>query len=152
MGLDTSHDAWHGAYSAFMRWRQKVCELAGLPPLDLMEGFYQAIPGTQYQDPIYWARKGLSDERAFEDLRQRLPIKWDCLKPSPLHKLLNHSDCDGEIAWEDCEPIAVELEKLLPLFPDGDAGGHIGFWREKTAQFIKGLRAAAKAKENLDFH
>jgi hypothetical protein len=24
MGLDTTHDAWHGAYSAFMRWREKV--------------------------------------------------------------------------------------------------------------------------------
>lgn len=23
MGLDTSHDCWHGAYSAFTRWRQQ---------------------------------------------------------------------------------------------------------------------------------
>ena len=40
MGLDTSHNAWHGAYSAFMTWRKKIAHLAGFPPLELMEGFY----------------------------------------------------------------------------------------------------------------
>jgi hypothetical protein len=34
MGLDTTHDCWHGAYSAFMRWRRKLAEVAGYPPLD----------------------------------------------------------------------------------------------------------------------
>jgi hypothetical protein len=29
MGLDTSHDCWHGAYSAFMRWRSELCRAAG---------------------------------------------------------------------------------------------------------------------------
>ncbi len=29
MGLDVSHDCWHGAYSAFMRWRRKLAEVAG---------------------------------------------------------------------------------------------------------------------------
>lgn len=38
MGLDCSHNAWHGAYSAFMRWRIKLAEVAGLPPLEFMEG------------------------------------------------------------------------------------------------------------------
>ena len=149
MGLDTSHNCWHGAYSAFMRWRQEIAHVAGLPPLDLMEGFY---PGDDYQDPIYWARKGLNDEKAFDDLKRRLPIRWDCLKPSPLHKLLHHSDCEGEIAWQDCKPIADALAKLLPKMPKGDAGCHIGNWRDTTSQFITGLRNAAKAKENVDFH
>lgn len=135
-----------------MRWRQKIAELAGMPPLDLMEGFYRAIPGDDCMDPIYWARKGLNDEKAFEDLRARLPIKWDALKPSPLHKLLYHSDCDGEIAWQDCGPIADALQELLPKFPNSDAGGHIGFWRDKTSEFIVGCRRAFEAKENLIFH
>ena len=72
MGLDTTHDCWHGAYSAFMRWRQEIARIAGLPPLDLMEGFYE----EEYRDPIYFARKGLNDEKAFEDIRKSLPIKW----------------------------------------------------------------------------
>ena len=39
MGLDTTHNAWYGAYSAFMRWREKIQEVSGLPPLRSMEGF-----------------------------------------------------------------------------------------------------------------
>ncbi len=150
MGLDCSHNCWHGAYSAFMRWRQMLAETAGLPPLDFMEGFYD--PGAAYRDPIYWARKGLNDEQAFSDIRRQLPIKWDCLKPSPIHILLYHSDCEGEIPWENCAPIADKLEELLPKLPDGDGGGHIGNWREKTATFIAGLRKASASKENVEFH
>ena len=29
MGLDTTHNAWHGAYSAFNRWRGFLAELVG---------------------------------------------------------------------------------------------------------------------------
>jgi hypothetical protein len=43
MGLDTTHNCWHGAYSAFMRWRQEIAKAAGLPPLDLMEGFFTSM-------------------------------------------------------------------------------------------------------------
>ena len=46
MGLDTTHDAWHGAYSSFMRWREAVAKAAGLPPLrDYYEGRV-TYPGT----------------------------------------------------------------------------------------------------------
>jgi len=134
MGLDVTHDAWHGACSAFMRWRTELAKAAGLPPLDLMEGFY---------DPR---------REAFSDLQSQLPIKWDCLKPSSLHTLLHHSDCEGDIPWQACGPIADELEALLPKLPNVNVGGHIGNWRDKTATFIKGLRAAYSRQENLEFH
>jgi hypothetical protein len=157
MGLDCSHNAWHGAYSAFMRWRRKLAEVAGLPPLDLMEGFYaplnsQHLP-TLYHGPTTRDRAyGGEDSRPYlADLDDRLPIKWDCLKPSALHELLYHSDCDGEIPTERCGPIADALEALIPLLPDGDDGAHIGWWRKKTAQFVAGLRAAAAAGEPLEF-
>lgn len=39
MGLDISHDTWHGAYSSFMRWREKIAEVAGYPALKSMDGF-----------------------------------------------------------------------------------------------------------------
>lgn len=39
MGLDTTHDAWHGAYSSFMRWRKEICRVAGLGDLNDYEGY-----------------------------------------------------------------------------------------------------------------
>lgn len=151
MGLDTSHGAWHGAYSAFMTWRKKIAEVMGLPPLELMEGFYDPIEDSRMIPSLY---PGIVKDysHTLKELDKRLPIKWESLNPSPLHELLYHSDCDGEIEWEKCNVMANELEKLLPLFPEENAGGHIGFWREKTLTFITGLRKAYVAKENLDFH
>lgn len=156
MGLDCSHNAWHGAYSAFMRWRQKIAEVAGLPPLEFMDGFYVPLNGsgaTLYHGISTNASAYGTDSRPFlAHIDDRLPISWDCLKPSALHELLYHSDCDGEIAADHCGPIADELEALIPLLPDDEDGGHIGNWREKTQQFVDGLRAAAAAGEPLDFH
>lgn len=38
MGLDTTHNAWHGPYSSFNRWRHWLAEQIGIP-LELMDGF-----------------------------------------------------------------------------------------------------------------
>lgn len=154
MGLDTSHDCWHGAYSAFMRWRRRLAQVAGIP-LPFMDGFYCnsfGEPGrpawAQYayqHDPDSVFRDAMDADLRF------FPIAWESLRPDPLHVLLNHSDCEGEIAAEDCAPLADRLEELLPLL-DGDGGGHIGGYREKTQAFINGLRRAAERGEAVDFH
>ena len=44
MGLHTTHGCWRGAYSAFMRWRMKLAEVAGFPPLLMMDGYFHAYP------------------------------------------------------------------------------------------------------------
>ncbi len=174
MGLDTSHGCWHGAYSAFNRWRIEIAKAAGLPPLDLMEGFWGSpraesppcgLPlsikcaANMLKRATYeWSPKQPGEaesHRPHESLLSAFdfdPIRWDCLKPDPLHELLHHSDCEGEIPWESCEGIADSLERILPNLPDEDAGGHIGNWRDKTQQFINGLRLAAEQKENVEFH
>jgi hypothetical protein len=160
VGLDTSHDCWHGAYSAFMNWRQMVAKAAGMPPLGFMEGYYgytniehdeakESLRSIGFAEEHVWARDILS---SFYGVGGNMPITWDSLKPSPLHFLLSHSDCEGEIPHELCDGIADELEKLLPELPEGDAPGHIRNWRDKTQTFIDGLRLAAKEKENVDFH
>jgi hypothetical protein len=124
-----------------------------------MEGFYRftdithedaanAIRQIGFESDCDWAREMLS---AFY-FPANMPIKWECLKPSPLLALLNHCDCDGEIPHEECATMADALEDLLPKLPDEDAGGHIGNWREKTQTFINGLRLAASKCENVDFH
>lgn len=185
MGLDTSHNCWHGAYSAFMRWRQEIAKAAGIP-LMLMEGFYEL--GSRYggiEDAMmrtapraFAFSKGESGgfvatrdtvAAALVDSAERgdagrlhdflapliplLPLKWEILKDDPLNILLHHSDCDGEIRWQDCCPIADRLTDLLPLLAQsGDGGGHIGNFVAKTQTFIDGLRLAASRKENVDFH
>lgn len=124
-----------------------------MPPLELMEGFFQIeVPVTG--NP-FWERYEEDKKHGYDgphSIWDRLPIKWEALKPSPLHELLHHSDCEGDIAWKLCGPIADELERLIPLLPKTPAAGHIGDWRDKTQQFVDGLRAAFEAKENLNFH
>ncbi len=119
MGLDVSHDCWHGSYSAFHRWRSKLAEVSEKPPLDSMEGF-----------------KGKT--------------AWSSLKPDVLNILLDHSDCDGTIPYESCKPLADRLTELLPLL-DGDGGGHIGSYRDKTQTFIDGLLLADSLHEDVEF-
>lgn len=153
MGLDISHDAWRGSYGSFMRWRTEIARVAGLPPLDLMDGFYGSMGGNSSGLPTFYLGTK-PDElavRSFQRLDQSLPIKWDCLKPNPLHELLHHSDCEGEIPAESCGPIADELEKLMPRLPSVDDPGHIGNWRDTTKAFIDGCRAAHAANEPLVF-
>ena len=154
MGLDCSHGAWHGGYSSFMRWRQAVAHAAGMPPLEMMEGFHVPLgSGIEHGVPtLYVSSPTEQDKWRMSRLDEFLPIRWEALVPDPLHVLLSHSDCDGEIAHELCGPIADRLEAILPNMPEGDGGGHIRDWRETTQQFIDGLRLAAERKEPLDFH
>jgi hypothetical protein len=159
MGLDTSHGCWQGSYGAFSRWRCEIAKAAGLPPLGFMEGFYPWTNITPDEASAAVKQLGFDPEHrwavdliaAFYD-GGNMPIKWECLKPSPLHTLLHHSDCDGEIPAELCNGIADALEELLPRLPDGDGGGHIGIWREKTQAFIAGLRIASSRGENVEFY
>jgi len=151
MGLDISHDAWHGAYSAFMRWRQRIAIALDYPPLELMEGFFQK---DGYSDPIKDFAK-LCPHLA-ETYYESLPIKWEGLRPSPIIELLHHSDCEGEIDIELLRPIADALEELLPRLEgmqvDDQPGGHLSDgYVEVTKRFIKGARAAASAQEPLEF-
>jgi hypothetical protein len=151
MGLDTTHGAWHGAYSAFYKWRTEIAKFAGYPPLELMEGYYHendfALLEMAYPkgDEIIMYR--------FRALKERFPIKWEGLKPSPLQILLHHSDCEGDISPEDCKAIADALTELLEKAPaDLDLGGHIGNFRQKTQTFIDGCLEAYKKNEKLVFH
>ena len=134
MGLDTSHGCWHGAYSAFTRWRSKLAELAGYPPKpDGKPWDYTGIDWTRYTPA-------------------NIQGEWEREEADPLMYLLAHSDCDGVIHPAQGLPLAKRLEGLLPLLPEASDQGHIGNWRETTQDFIDGLRRAAEAGEDVDFH
>jgi hypothetical protein len=137
MGLDTSHDCWHGAYGAFSRWRNQIAETAGYAVWNVeYEGGYSS-PTAQ----IDW---GHITQANLEGHRDETPA-------DPLLVLIAHSDCDGVIHPAQAKPLADRLEGLLADLPEGEGGGHIGDWREKTQRFINGLRAAAEAGEDVEF-
>lgn len=142
MGLDTTHGCWHGAYSAFSRWRDKLAEVAGYTGHDTGRG------GTMVD--IDW---GNIEATIGADLLGKwtaIPVRPDGT-PDPLILLLAHSDCEGELQVEFLPALADRLEELLPLL-EGDGGGHVGAYRDKTETFIAGLREAARLGEEVGFH
>jgi hypothetical protein len=140
MGLDTTHGAWHGAYSAFNRWRDTMAQVAGLP--------LSGEPGMRATEHLYINWDEITEENIYG--------KWERTPEEPLVVLIAHSDCDGEILPEQAGPLADRLEELLPKITEGPgADGHIG--RDGgmvavTCRFIRGLRAAVAANEPLGFH
>lgn len=127
MGLDVSHDAFSGAYSAFNRFRQAVGQLVGVkfPP---------------HNDP------DLDDEYMY--LPDDTPVGLRCF--------FEMSDCDGEISPEICALLAEEMERLvLPnIAATGIGGGHIdrdGGIEEVCRRWIRGCKSAAEANEPLVF-
>jgi hypothetical protein len=150
MGLDCSHDAFHGAYSAFNRFRQEIARSMGgnFPP------HWEYAPNGALKrdnngdvvydkeldpDSWYWG-EGYSEDT----------------HPG-LCEFMRHSDCDGEISPEMCVKVADDLEALLPKVEalGSVAVGHIaarGGYVEVLKKFIKGCRDAAAADEALSFH
>ena len=128
MGLDVSHDCWRGAYSGFHRWRTRIAQVAGY--------------GDEWPDALL-----IDDDEESSEVCQG---RWKKLPDDPIMILLCHSDCDGQISPEHAGPLADRLEQLLPNLR-GDGVGHVGDYNKTTKRFIAGLRAAAEAKENVEF-
>lgn len=137
MGLDTTHGCWHGAYSAFSRWRNTIAEAAGY-----------AVWNVKYDD-------GLTSPTIMLDwghiTAADLAGQWEKTPEDPLVVLLAHSDCDGVIRSADAGALADRLEEILPQLPSENDHGHIGNWEAKTRAFIDGLRKAALAGEDVAF-
>ena len=117
MGLDTTHDCWHGPYSMFMRWREQLHRYYTAP--DPTRSLVQAWDAGDYAD-------------------QSIPI----------NVLMNHSDCDGIIEANMCEPLADALQEIVDKMPER---GVYDEARPATLRFIAGLRKAAKAGEDVEF-
>lgn len=163
MGLDCSHGAFHGAYSAFNRFRQFICAVIG--------GSFP--PHTQKQ---HGATFGRFDNKLFRVLEKGSleyldklpkgvldPDQWYWgkgynRKNSPgLHIFFTHSDCGGNIVPEDCLIVVEDLEKVVEKLreegrPKGfeEEFGHIlsqGGFEKILRNFIRGLKRAAKTKK-----
>lgn len=132
MGLDTSHDCFHGAYSSFYRWRTAIANAGGYPTSE---------DGRSYLT---------LDLDRFEE--KNFDGQWDSPPDDPLLILLIHSDCDGEIPAEFCEHIATRLEQLLPALSEEGSGHLSAGIKAVTQRFIDGLRLASSLGEAVDFH
>lgn len=146
MGLDCSHDAWSGAYSAFNRFRQAIAFATGgsFPP-----HYQRNEDGTLKAD---FAGNLIRDDTM--DQEQIYLANGFTRETNPgLYEFLTHSDCDGEIAPDICAKLADEMEALLPkLDLLKEAGGHMPYGPAAAARrFIAGCREAAAANEPLEF-
>ena len=126
MGLDVSHDAFSGAYSAFSRFRMAICLATG-------GAIASKSPETRWT-----FGPGFSPET----------------HPG-LFEFLCHSDCDGQISTELAAACADEMEALLPILDEmRDAFGHIardGGYGAVAKRWIAGCRLAAEKGEPLEF-
>ena len=180
MGLDTTHDAWSGPYTAFDRWRRWVAKQEGIP-LDLMEGFY-GWEWTGEEDLLshhntLWAIDGNGICYETLDAMKRFGdhIPWSSVRTN-LTPLLHHSDHDWEIVWKICDQLADSLQDIVdrveddfkaPTYSEDHSEAGKKIWEKwdddraracydgmvpATRRFIRGLRLAHQQKENLEFH
>lgn len=135
MGLDTTHDCWHGPYSQFMRWR---CWLSYFIMLDRGDAGDEDAKEIGYKGATQEAIERAWNEGQYAD------------QSVPLNVLMQHSDCDGEIASEVCAPLADAIEDLANrrMKPRGTYDD----MRPATDRFIAGLRLAASKGEPVVFH
>lgn len=164
MGLDVSHDAFHGAYSAFNRLRQAVAWAAGgsFPPhtepkqIERLKACGLRPPSNPYAGA--WD-EDFNPEPPEGEARPGwfvLPDGVDRESHPGLYEFLGHSDCDGEISAEMCPRVADDLEPLIVLVDEyAPAVGHIergGGFAAVLRGFVDGCCRAAAAGEPLTFH
>lgn len=139
MGLDTTHDCFHGAYSAFNRLRKAVARACG-------GSFPPHLPDY---DAAFLAREPCPDRDMwyFED---------EVVPPEHLDGMrafLGHSDCDGILTPTDAALVEAFLRWASPLVETG-GGGHIargGGARAMAEQFAAGCEVAVAAGEPVEF-
>jgi hypothetical protein len=124
MGLDTTHDCWHGAYSSFMKWRKALCRAAGRGDLLSYVGFGgdRAWPDPSIEPLVHLLNH--SDCEGYLEVEQLMPIadRLDELQPE-LRDIDNTDHCNGP--WSHAE---------------------------KARAFAAGCRLAASLGERVEFH
>lgn len=87
----------HISYSSFYIFRKQIGQSIGID-IEEMEGFGK----SHFLDKEY----------------KKIGVRsWEEVK-SPLKYLLNHSDCEGKLTWEQCELIAPILLMVIFLWED----------------------------------
>lgn len=152
MGLDTTHNCWHGSYGGFKEFRELVGRAAGLPyrvitdPDDYDKGGYTV--------DIDWDL--YTDENLHGRWRKKKPVwqqKGDIYgtpRQDDVLYLIVHSDCDGQLRRGYLSALRDRLIELEPEY-DRLAAGNV-YARDDLRCFISGLEAAIEAGEHVSFH
>lgn len=169
MGLDTSHDCWHGPYSMFNRWRTWLASQIGVA-LQLQQGFGASFCRDEdfSKDDIEWLKNNgkygiaaiVENLAMLKRPKQLGYLWWEDPQHEPLTILLWHSDCDGRIRWWECKPLAIRLTQIYRQTVGRDVLGHGGTdcrrgcydsMRSATIRFAAGCLRAYKAREDVIF-
>ena len=135
MGLNCSHGAFDGAYSAFDRFRRAVVEVFGgsWPP---------HRPPYEHLSPGDWYYPDDIDPSLKEGLKL----------------FAQHSDCDGEFTPDECVKVARmmrEAARLMREKEDIETQGHLKalgiLMSDVCDRFAAGCEKAANAGECMEF-
>ena len=137
MGLDTTHGCWHGAYSAFNRFRRAVAASLGAD-WDVCHGRkYAGETGEINRWPEHWTTTRVRDA---------LLDHYSIDENDPILVLLAHSDCDGTIGPFEAGLLADRLEELE------DKIEWEAYHGSTVKGFIEGLRQARTDWVPVLFH
>ena len=127
MGLDTTHDCWHGPYSSFKRFRDEVAVAAA--------EHYGYVPVYEGPSRVYYG--WWDDDHPYSHI---------------LDVFFLHSDCGGWIFPRDAGSLADALDPLIGYLADEPNMHRIHSSREKLRAFVAGLRSAAEEWQIVGFH
>ena len=125
MGLDTSHNAWHGPYSSFNNFRRWLAEKIEINLNDYI---------------------GYRNESATKKLTSI---------DHKLMPLFNHSDCEGILTPDECKQIAEGIEEVLKNMSKEEIEHPENEYSlsnyNKAKQFREGCLLAYSLDENIEF-
>ncbi len=136
MGLDVSHDCFHGAYSAFNRFRQSVARACGgsFPPHD--EDFRRDNGSIPDRKTYYWNDDGIPEAHH-----------------AAVATFLGHEDCDGTFTPTEAAGVAEFLRWAAPKMNE-EVQGHLSWattMGDVAIRFANGCARAANADEDVEF-
>lgn len=136
MGLDTTHNCWHGSYTGFSHWRNMVA--ATIDWKISTDGHYgipeDRIPDQQpmggYPNSVY------------------LGI-WSNDPADVIDVLMVHSDCEGIIPHRFTLPLAQRLLQVADRMIEDEVDQ---WYIDAARDFASGLMRAHRANEDVEFH
>ncbi len=131
MGLDTTHNCWHGPYGAFARFRIRIAHAVG-----------ETVTDDERAELELWYRDDFARGIGADGV-------WDENEPrDPVYVILCHADNEGTIYHRHTRPLADRLDGIrLNLVNEPSAN----YFASELLTFANGLRRAHDAVEDVHF-